>query len=719
MVRQNGNTFLKPNGPKGRIQPTNEVLQPGLSAPAKGDGSDSFQVMCGPLLNYQGMTEEAEGVYWHGSVLIVVEATEQQPKLQLDRAGAIPQHDGPAMSKNGSKDIVHGLKLYSDPDKTFWRFTMRLPLTETETKWQYTIDHMHFISEVSTSPTREFVVPALDQSMRLMFHSCNGFSVGTDLDHWTGPVLWQNVLDIHKQRPFHCMLGGGDQIYNDGVRVNGPLKRWTAIGNPKKRRDHLFDEGLRAECDQYYFDNYVRWFSTEPFAAANASIPQVNIWDDHDIIDGFGSYTDHFMRCAVFRGIGGVSFKYYCLFQHHTAPPQSTFTTDAPSTTHANADGTAGADPRQLKDTYVYKRTADDPSWIVGRKPGPYVEERSRSLYLRLGKRMALCGIDARTERTRRQVNYPETYDLIFERLQRELTAANGHIRHLILLLGIPIAYPRLDWLENFLRSPLIAPIRLLNKRFGVAGSFFNQFDGGVDLLDDLDDHYTSRAHKHERKELILRLQSFAQQFGVRVTILGGDVHLGAMGRFYSAPKLSIPAEQDHRYMANIVSSAITNKPPPAAVANLLARRNKIHHLKDDATDETLLAIFDKQPGGVMKSAEYNKCTMPSRNFATITEVGADGVGAVQAVNGINGEKAEHQANKEKSYAGRDGHQALHWGEEGAGSKHLAADGVSTRSGMVGGLDIALRVEIDPKNREGTTEGYGFSVPPLEMKGKA
>jgi phosphodiesterase/alkaline phosphatase D-like protein len=105
-------------------------------------------------------------------------------------------------------------------------------------------------------------------------------------------------------------IGGGDQIYNDGVRVDGPLKEWTAIANPKKRRDFLFGDELRSRCDDYYFNNYIRWYGTEPFKSANCSIPQLNIWDDHDIIDGFGSYTDHFMRCAVFRGIGGVAHKY-------------------------------------------------------------------------------------------------------------------------------------------------------------------------------------------------------------------------------------------------------------------------------------------------------------------------------------------------------------------------------------------------------------------------
>ena len=69
---------------------------------------------------------------------------------------------------------------------------------------------------------------------------------------------------------------------------------------------------------RYYYENYAKWYALEPFATANGQIAQLNIWDDHDIIDGFGSYTDHFMRCAVFRGIGGVAHKYvntslYCL----------------------------------------------------------------------------------------------------------------------------------------------------------------------------------------------------------------------------------------------------------------------------------------------------------------------------------------------------------------------------------------------------------------------
>jgi hypothetical protein len=420
------------------------------------------------------------------------------------------------------------------------------------------------------------------------------------------------------------------------------------------------------------------------------------------------------MKCAVFRGIGGVAFKYYCLFQHHLPPPLSTFTTDAKATMSAKDGKDAGVDPVQMRDQFVLQGEPEDPSWIVGRRPGPYVEERSRNIYMRLGKRMAFVGIDARTERTRHQINYPDTYDEIFSRLNSEIRAARGDIKHLILLLGVPIAYPRLAWLENLLRSPLIGPIRLLNKRFGVAGGFFNHFDGSVDLLDDLDDHYTARQHKRERRDLIQRFQKLAQQHSVRVTILGGDVHLAALGRFYSHPKLNIPADHDHRYMVNVVSSAITNKPPPKAVANLVARRNKIHHLDHD-TDETLLKFFDKQPGGKEKGAAWNKCTMPSRNFAIITEVPP----SVPTMSGATNGASSHERGSvaPPSTFGKDGRSPLHRGEDGAGTQSSVADGVST-SGMVGGLDVSIRVEIDNHDREGYTEGYGLSSKLLTVSWK-
>ncbi|KAI4913873.1 hypothetical protein J4E90_005593 [Alternaria incomplexa] len=718
--------------------------------------SGAVDVIMGPLLNYRRTSNQQAGQpVWHGSVLIVATPGQQNPneaqpnpQLTLFPAGAVDKNMGDVRFSVEARDF-HGEKLYEDSKRAFWRFRIDAPMQPFESRWRYEIQNLRYTDTMKEEKPQNFVVPSITQSMRIMFHSCNGFSVGTDMDVWSGPVLWNDVLRMHEQRPFHVMLGGGDQIYNDGVRVDGPLKPWTDIHSPHKRREFPFGQQMRADCDEYYYNNYVKWYGHKPFSTANSQIPQVNIWDDHDIIDGFGSYTDHFMNCAVFRGIGGVAHKYYLLFQHHLAPPKSTYTTDAPQTTNVTGqgEGTTPADPVQVDSTFVMTNDEGDPSYLIGSKPGPYVEERSRSIYCQLGARIAFAGIDARTERTRHQVNYPETYKMLFDRLDAEFTA-NPELKHMILLLGVPIAYPRLIWLENILQSPLIAPIKFLNKRFGFAGGFFNQFDGKVDLLDDLDDHYTARQHKEERRNLIHSLQAFSKKFSARVTILGGDVHLGAIGRFYTNPKThQIPAEADHRYMPNIISSAITNKPPPQAVANLLARRNKIHHL-DKETDETLLEIFDRDPalpGGVNatngsstaqiegdgkdgkiepKTSAANHATMPSRNYAIICESAIPtpstlGVppGSAPSINTNN-----TAASKISAAPGKKDNMRLgfHLGEEKAGTQHPAAGGINP-SGLCGpyGLDVTLRVEISNQDREGRTDGYGFSIPALDCSAYA
>ena len=72
------------------------------------------------------------------------------------------------------------------------------------------------------------------------------------------------------------------------------------------------------------------------------------------------------MRSPVFRGVGTVAFKYYMLFQHQSIADEV---------------------------------TADEPSWLLGASPGPYISELSRSVFMFLGKRVAFLGLDCRTER--------------------------------------------------------------------------------------------------------------------------------------------------------------------------------------------------------------------------------------------------------------------------------------------------------------------------------
>lgn len=156
-------------------------------------------------------------------------------------------------------------------------------------------------------------------------------------------------------------------------------------------------------------------------------------------------------------------------------------------------------------------------------------------------------------------------------------------------------------------------PIKALGKA-GLLGNLLNRFDGGVEVLDDLDDHWTAKNHKDERKYVIEDLQDLAADKSVRITILSGDVHLAAIGQFYSNPKLQVPKHKDFRYMPNVISSAIVNTPPPDIMADILNKRNKVHHFDKD-TDEDMIPIFMT---GVDGKPRNNKRLLPHRNWCQI-----------------------------------------------------------------------------------------------------
>jgi hypothetical protein len=532
-------------------------LEPNIDLSREENNSGLFSATRTPLLGPQS-TSGSEDRPSHNQ------------RITFQDKSRIKARDGEKLNKYRE---VKAHRLHGERGVTFWRFNIEVELGPQQTRIAYRINR---------GPAVGFWVPARGETMNIMFHSCNGFSMSVEPDNFSGPdPLWRDVMNRHQRRPFHVMLGGGDQIYNDAAMHDTELFRdWLQIKNPERKHSTGFSEEMQEELEDFYLNRYAMWFSQGLFGMANSQIPMVNIWDDHDIIDGYGSYPHHFMSNRVFTGLGAVAFKYYMLFQHQSL---------------------------------VAETTQEEPSWLLGASPGPYINELSRSLFMFLGRKVAFLGLDCRTERMRDEVLSQESYDVIFDRCRAEII--EGETKHLMVMLGVPIAYPRLNFLENLLTSKVMDPVKALG-RTGALGGFINKFDGGVEILDDLDDHWTAKHHKAERNWFIQELQELAAEKSVRVTILGGDVHLGAVGQFYSNKKLGISKDHDHRYMPNIVSSAIVNTPPPVMMADVLNKRNKIHHLDPD-TDEDMIPMFEHDVDG---SKRNNKHLLPRRNFCVIRE---------------------------------------------------------------------------------------------------
>lgn len=297
-----------------------------------------------------------------------------------------------------------GIRLYADPDRdvTFWRFNIEVELGDAQQRIAYRINQ---------GPALGFWVPAKTQMMNITFHSGNGFTPGVDTNKFCGPdPLWRDILNEHQTRPFHIMIGGGDQIFNDKVTTESAhFQEWLKIKNLEDQYNMPFDPEFRAELEGSFLEHYLTWFSQGLFSLVGSQIPMVNMWNDHEILEGYGSYPDEFMQSPVISGLGRIAFKYYLLFQHQTV----------------------------LEET-----DNDEPSWIMGAEPGPYIRERSRNLFMSLGKGVTLLGLDGRTERMSHEVLSEPTCDIIWDRCHREMD--RGEIKHLLVLSSIPIAYPRM-----------------------------------------------------------------------------------------------------------------------------------------------------------------------------------------------------------------------------------------------------------------------------------
>lgn len=100
---------------------------------------------------------------------------------------------------------------------------------------------------------------------------------------FSGPdPLWRDVLNSHQTRPFHAMIGGGDQIYNDAVMTQTKLfQQWLSLKNPHHKHEAEFTSEMRDELETFYLERYSMWFSQGLFGMANSQIPMINVWDDH------------------------------------------------------------------------------------------------------------------------------------------------------------------------------------------------------------------------------------------------------------------------------------------------------------------------------------------------------------------------------------------------------------------------------------------------------
>jgi hypothetical protein len=430
--------------------------------------------------------------------------------------------------------------LWEQGNATAFRYSFAFPMGAIEATATYTVDGTDY----------KVAIPAATQSPRMAYASCNGFSSGKlknkvdDVNYLWTTMARKHGLDpvrsalpqdgdgpeVKKQEPYHLLLLGGDQVYADEMwdKVD-IMKDWArktfANGNKAKASDTM-----RRTLDAFYFGLYIEHWSQPAMAQMMAHVPAITMWDDHDIIDGWGSYPVERQNCDVYGAIWNSAVKAFAVFQQHLKEDE-------------RRPGTIGdAAPDWWKQT----ATADKPT---EQRKGAF------SFAYKVGS-VAIIAIDMRSQRTSEsQVIGKAHWDEIYDWIKQGIP---GDVVHLLVMSSIPVVYPGFDTLEKLLGF----------------------IPGHQDLEDDLRDHWNSVPHKDERVRMVRNLLEAPGK--VRVTLLSGDVHVAALGIIKSVRDTNADSEA---VINQLISSGVVHPGPGAAVVFAL------NHLFD-SEDEIDRDIF-------------------------------------------------------------------------------------------------------------------------------
>jgi len=473
-------------------------------------------LVLGPVLSFRGSTP---GGQWRVSALV----------------GIGEKADPPALTVDGKPAAAPAVLLRHD-GKAYLRYDLSCKQGGQDRRVEYRID--------GVDELWSFTVPGKGHAPRMAYVSCNGFSDPSALRKLIKGenAVWEDLLCNHDKqvRPagyrldkeqlwhesrtheqgnqrFHLLLMGGDQIYFDSIWEDlKPLKEW--IGLPRDEQlKYQVGAALDRKIEDYYFTLYQRrWLPKEragwgkkekslDAAQAMARIPTVMMWDDHDIFDGWGSYSVEMQRSPLFQRLFHHARRAFWVFQMQHAIERL---------------------PELKLRTDVSVRT-DDPLFEPIAWPGllkadklalPLLDGQPGFSFVHGVGPVQIVVADLRTERSHQQVMGPDTWSALQQSLARvpanDRKYPGAGCQHLLFMSSVPVVHPKLSLAEAFMDN------------FGS--------DHVLDSsADDLKDHWTNDDHEGERKRLIETLLATAKSKSLRATIVSGDVHVAAWGVTY------------------------------------------------------------------------------------------------------------------------------------------------------------------------------------------
>ncbi len=239
----------------------------------------------GPVLFARGGDERSSRL----GALVVLPQDEPAPKLV------------PEAGKAAGREIAPRA-LATMFDRTVWLYDFALPATE---RAAYRLGDERFEVEPVCAP-----------ATRIAYVSCNGQEEGDwtrDIDE--RDIMWTRLVRENAAKPFALMLQGGDQLYADDVtKCHAEIEAWWALSSDERGDQPLSQDGREA-MRRFYFDRYCGTFVRPAMKAMAARVPSVMMWDDHDIVDGWGSHPAAMLDGPIGRGMFEAAREMFLIFQ--------------------------------------------------------------------------------------------------------------------------------------------------------------------------------------------------------------------------------------------------------------------------------------------------------------------------------------------------------------------------------------------------------------------
>jgi hypothetical protein len=548
-------------------------------------------ITLGPVLSFRGV---GPGGKWRVTALIGVDEGAAAPGLVLE-----------------GKPCAAPMELLAHEQQKFLRYDLSCAMDGEDRRVEYGL--------ADGSLRWHFTVPGINCAPRIAYVSCNGFSDPTSIRKLVrqANAVWEDLLANHDRelrRPgylldkeqlwhessihdkglqrFHLLLMGGDQIYFDSIWEEvEDLRQWVSLSR-KEQLSFEVSADLSRRLESYYLGLYSKrwlpmtrapWDAAEPNrdgADAMARIPTVMMWDDHDIFDGWGSYSCEMQQSQLFQTLFRCARKAFWVFQ-----------------LQHQADTLPALRPIARPNVSLKEPQFEPVNWRLALEADPLAlpllaEQSAFNFGFHAGP-VSLLVADLRTERSRTQVLGSKTWDAIqawLDKLpQGQPTNPGTKCQHLLLMSSVPVAHPKLALAEGLL-------------------DIFGHDHVTDSNADDLRDHWAHDDHEGERKRLLDSLTRAAEKGKVRVSIVSGDVHVAAWATAY---RRDVPPTENWAQVHQFTSSGVVHPPLVGVLERIF-----LSILNDAASKPQSLDV--QHTVEMMLFPGHSRFVMPSRNWLAL-----------------------------------------------------------------------------------------------------